>query len=146
MPEKIGADVVGRKKRSSIKNRKESARYLQTQIRKIAEDIKQNPRIIDEDTKKELRTLLINIEKSSRHTDPDFSQKAREWLSLIQKGVSLSADIVQLFTFLSGISSLPTLLQVIAVANRMAHGSTTISTQPLFRKKKPEIPKDVLRV
>jgi hypothetical protein len=110
------------------------------------QDFRENPRVIDEDTKKELRTLLADIEKSSRQTNPDFSQKAQELLSSIQKGVNLSADIVQLFTLLSGITSLPMLLQVVAIANRIAHSFINISSQPSFREKKPKIPKDVTHV
>ncbi|MDI6847231.1 MAG: hypothetical protein QMD23_03770 [Candidatus Bathyarchaeia archaeon] len=87
--------------------------------------------------------LLTNVEKSSRETNPDLSEKAREWLSLIQKGISISADIVQLFTFLSGITSLPRLLQVATTADRLAYSSGTISRQFSCRKKKPRIPKDV---
>jgi hypothetical protein len=144
MPEKIGVDAIGRKKKLGIQNRKEvSAEDLRIQIQKILEDIRQNPRSIDEDTKKELRTLLVGIEKSSRQTSPDISQKAQEWISSIQKGVSLSADIVQLFTFLSGITSLPMLFQVIAIANRIAYGSTNISSQFSFGQKKHKIPKNV---
>jgi len=144
MTEKIGADVIGRTKKLSIPNKKKvSTEDLQIQIRKTAEYIEQNPHHIDEDAKRELRILLADIKESSRQTNPDFSQKAQEWLSSIQKGVGLSADIVQLFTFLSGITSLPMLFQVATTANKIAHNSATISKQPPFREKKPKIPKDV---
>jgi len=149
MTEKIGADVIGRKKKLRTQNKERvRAEDLQIRIRKIAECIRRNPEDIGEDTKEELRRLLVDIEKSSRQTNPDFSQKAQEWLSSIQKGVSLSADIVQLFTFLSGMTSLPMLFQATKIANNISCGSRVLSDQsPLKKKDKaPKMPKETAYV
>lgn len=145
MPNKIGTDVIKRKGTLRKRNtrRKISAEDLQVQIRNIAEHLKRNPKNIDERTKKELRGLLINIEKSSREANPSLSEKAQKWASLIEKGINLSADIVQLFTFLSGIPSLPTLGQVLIIAKRIVDSPGTKTKQFSYRTRKRGLPPEV---
>ena len=136
MPKKIGKDVIGRKTTLRTQGEKKiSPKKLQKEIRTIARYLSQNPKEIDEKTKEELRKLIPIIEKSN----PDFSEKARKLLS----SIGTVADTAQLFTFLSGVPSLPVLFQVLLIGSRFLNSSSMKSRGSSYRKKKSKIPKSV---
>lgn len=139
MSNKIGKDVIGGRRttqRTQGRKKKASAeRKLQKEIKAIADYLSQNPQEIDENTKEEMRKLIKIIQQSN----PDFSEKASKLLS----SIGTAADIAQLFTFLSGISSVPVLFQVLRIGNGLLNSSNMKSRRSLYRKKEPKIPKSV---
>jgi hypothetical protein len=57
----------------------------------------------------EIKELLYNIQKTLQSVDPKNAGYARNWRRKLEKGISTSADLVQLLTFITGIPSLPAL-------------------------------------
>ena len=137
MPDRIGKDIICRKTtlKTHGRRKKISQKELQKKVRAIAEFLKQNPRKIDDETKEELEKLITIIERSN----PDFSEKARELLS----SIGTAADIAQLITFLSGVPSLPALLQVLRIANGILDCYSKKSRKSSYRERKLKIPKSV---
>lgn len=55
----------------------------------------------------ELKTILSSIEKSLKTKDLGKSITASNWKDRLEHGIGITADIIQLITFISGIPSLP---------------------------------------
>jgi hypothetical protein len=89
---------------------------------------------------------LSEIEESSRKTNVDTSQKAKDFLSLLSKGASFSADLVQVLTFLSGTSSLPLLFRAAGVATNMLCKSEKISNRLSLSEHPKRLPKRDMRI
>jgi len=135
MSNKIGSDVIGRRTTLGTRRKKKkiSAEDLQKQIRIIAAHLKQNPKMIDEETKKKLGELVVAVEDSN----PSFSDNAKK----LFYSIGTAADIAQLFTFLSGIPSLPVLVQTLRIAKGVLDNSSVSIPRLSYRKRKPKIPK-----
>jgi len=58
----------------------------------------------------ELRKLLLEIEIELRNKDTSRMSEAKTLRSRLERGLGVSADIVQLVTFLTGIASVPALM------------------------------------
>lgn len=57
----------------------------------------------------EIKELLLNVEKSLKDIDSINSRRARTLKSRLERGIGTAADLVQLFSFIVGIPSLPAL-------------------------------------
>ena len=62
------------------------------------------------DEQQELIKILGDITEILKERDPEAAREADNWRSYLIQGIDLSANIIQLVTFLTGISSMPVLL------------------------------------
>lgn len=88
-----------------IKNEiKEQKRISQ----KILETVERNPEhiraLLNEKTD-ELRQILLTTADETKDKDSSKANKARKWLRRLERGISVTADLIQLLTFLTGIPS-----------------------------------------
>jgi len=74
-------------------------RYAEICPQKIAE--------IVESEAQELERLLLEIVEIARDRDPEVSRKAQDWYQKFVSGLDITANIVQLISFIAGIPSLP---------------------------------------
>lgn len=57
----------------------------------------------------ELKKILADIEIQLHDTHPQKAKEAQRWQDYLEKGIGITADLIQIFNFLTGISSLPAL-------------------------------------
>jgi len=57
----------------------------------------------------ELRQIFLKTAKELKDKDPQTAKEAKKWHDYLQKGISVTADVVQIVVFLTGIASLPAL-------------------------------------
>ena len=122
--QKIGKSVLRRKPKTDTtktkKNEKISGSELRQTIRQLREYIQQHPQKIDNRTQDELKQLLLAVQNSKYGGQ---GSQVKQWLSSIEQGLSSSADLVQIVSFLSGIDSLPILIQTTRILFRLCKPS-----------------------
>jgi hypothetical protein len=59
---------------------------------------------------KQLGSLLLEVEKALHSADNGNSVKAKKWKERLVNGIGITADIIALLTFISGIPSIPALI------------------------------------
>lgn len=80
---------------------------------KILAIVQQNPnsvQVLLNEQLDELRQLLLETANELKDKDPHKAKEARRWYNHVEKGISVTADLIQIVTFLVGIPSLPALV------------------------------------
>lgn len=57
----------------------------------------------------ELRQILLKAAIELRDEDPQKAKEAKKWYDCLEKGISITADVIQIVAFLTGIPSWPAL-------------------------------------
>jgi hypothetical protein len=76
----------------------------------IAKKYENETRAFIESNKDEIKTLFNNVQTILQNKDPHQSHSAKTLREKLEKGIGISADLIQIITFLVGITSLPALL------------------------------------
>jgi len=76
----------------------------------IAKKYENETRAFIESNNDEIKTLFKNIQMILQNKDPHQSYSAKTLREKLEKGIGISADLIQIITFLVGIASLPALL------------------------------------
>jgi hypothetical protein len=63
-----------------------------------------------ESNKEEIKTLFMNVQTVLQNKDLSQSHSAQAMKEKLEKGIGISADLIQIISFLAGITSLPALL------------------------------------
>jgi DNA-binding Lrp family transcriptional regulator len=58
----------------------------------------------------EIKEILLEVENTLKESDPRSSKEARKWYVIMERGLDISANIVELIQFISGIPTLKALL------------------------------------
>lgn len=85
----------------------EELKVLNHEILTIVKENPEKVKALIETELDELKQIFFDIEKKLEGIDPQKASKAKEWYDKLVDGISIAADIVQIFTFLTGIPSLP---------------------------------------
>lgn len=83
--------------------------FLKELCASIAEKHPKETRMFIESKMNEMLELLSSVAKSLEGVDNSNSIRARNWKSRLEKGIGTAADLIQLFTFIIGLPSLPAL-------------------------------------
>ena len=57
----------------------------------------------------ELRQILLETADQLKDKDPQKAKEAKKWYDYLARGISVTADLIQIVTFLTGIPSVPAL-------------------------------------
>ena len=110
-------DLLERKLDNHSEEIKTTLHFISADVSAIKETCiqitEQNPEMVKtfiQSQTKEIESLLIEVEKSLHSIDQVHSNSAKKWREQLLQGLSVTADIVGSSTFISGIPSLPTLV------------------------------------
>lgn len=121
------------------KKRYPRAYDLQQEINLYIDFIQKHPQEIDDLLVSELQSFLLEI---STHEDSnsDISQDAKKGYSTIEEGLNLSANIIEVLSFFSGISSLPILIKTISILRNIQQKHNETSTEKSPKMKELNLP------
>lgn len=94
-----------------VKTEVAETRELSEEILTIVEQDPERVKASLNDQLDELRQILLNITKLLKNRDPQKAKEARRWFDYLDKGINVTADLIQIITFLLGIPSLPALVE-----------------------------------
>ena len=87
----------------------EEVRELSQSILTIVQQNPERVQALLNEQMDELRQILLDTANQLKDRDPQHATQARIWYSRLAKGISMTADLLQIISFLTGIPSLPAL-------------------------------------
>lgn len=104
---------------------------LSEKMDRILEIVQQNPKYVQallDERLSELSTVLLEIAEYTKDKDIQKAEEAKLWHNRLKRGISVTADLIQIVTFLVGIKSLPDFTN-----NSIAHRIGDILNQIISR-------------